>query len=81
MTEIIVPANIRVFRSEAAEEMGTRDPLDTDKVRFLDGSLVPVEVYRDLAKAADKRGTDVGRYLVDAAFKQALYDLTGADYD
>ena len=57
--------------------MSARSPLDTDKVSFLDCSLVPVEVHNTLTEAAQRQGIDVGRYIVNATYKPSLYDLTG----
>ncbi|HET7320344.1 MAG TPA: hypothetical protein VFI84_02015 [Candidatus Saccharimonadales bacterium] len=68
-------------RSEVAEEMSARDPLDAEQVKFIDGGIVPREVHDTIAEAAEKRGIDMSRYLINVAYRQSLYDLTGSDND
>lgn len=81
MAEIIVPSYVKRSGVEKWDEMNGRDPLDERKVKFLDGSLIPAEIFQDISRAAAKCGMDVDRYVVERAGMAALYDLTGADYD
>lgn len=79
MTEIIVPHYTK--HSGRHDEMRSRDPLDADRVKFLDCMLIPKEILDDISNAAEKCGLDIPHYVIARAGMAAIYDLSGSDND